>query len=114
MGGDEMAWQGKPDPMEQVIERGLEAACIPYRRTDDNPRRLDFYLPTLDIYIEVKRFHTPRIADQMSRVPDIIVIQGMKAAVTFVKMLGTHVPKKERRFQRPNYDDIVEWNSTPQ
>jgi hypothetical protein len=104
-----MAWQGQPDPMEQVIERGLEAAGIPYRRTDDNPRRLDFYLPTLDIYIEVKRFHTPRIADQMSRVPDIIVIQGMKAAVTFVKMIVGY-SAKSTKFKRPRYDDLVDWN----
>jgi hypothetical protein len=104
-----MAWQGRLDPMEAVLERGFEAAGIAYRRGDDGPRRLDFYLPTLDIYVEVKRFHTPRIAEQMSRVPDIIVIQGMKAAVTFVKMLGAYTPKKYRK-ETPLYDDIVDWN----
>lgn len=104
-----MVWQGIPDPMEAVIERGLETAGIEYRRADANPRHLDFYLPGLDLYIEVKRFHTPRVAEQMARVPDIIVIQGMKAAVTFVKMISGYTAKKNR-FHRPDYGALVDWN----
>ncbi len=104
-----MARHGLPDPVEIVLERGFEKAGIEYRRADDGQRHLDFYLPGLNIYVEVKQFHTPRVADQMARVPDIIVIQGMKAVVTFVKMIGGYVPRKNLRPQ-PLYHDIVEWN----
>lgn len=105
-----MSWQGKPDPMEVMIERGLERAGINYRRTDNGPRALDFYLIDLDIYIEVKRFHTIRIVNQMSRVPDIIVIQGMKAASQFVKMIGGYTQRKNIKY-KPDYEQIVEWNT---
>lgn len=104
-----MAWQGRLDPMEAALERGFEAAGIEYRRADGMTHRLDFYLPGLDVYVEAKRFHTPRIADQMSRVPDIIVIQGMKAAVIFTQMIGGYTAKKHR-LRTPLYDEIIEWN----
>jgi hypothetical protein len=105
-----MTWQGKHDRVEATIELGLEAAGIRYRRADDNPRHLDFYLPDLDIYIEVKRFHTPRTAEQMERVPDIIVVQGLKAAVAFVKMIGGYQKSVAKENRRLHYADILAWN----
>lgn len=48
---------------------------------------LDFYLPDLDIYIEVKQFHSDRIAKQMARRPNVIAIQGRGAVLTFCAML---------------------------
>jgi hypothetical protein len=105
-----MAWQGIPDPVERIIADALEKTGIEYVRADAKMgRHLDFYLTRLNIYIEVKRFHTPRVAEQMARVPDVIVIQGEKAAVTFAKMIGGYTQRKNR-FARPNYRDIVEWN----
>lgn len=105
-----MSRHGLPDPVEIVIAEGLERAGIEYERKSENRfPHLDFYLPRLNIYIEVKQFHTDRIADQMSRVPDIIAIQGMKAAVIFVKMISGYTQKKNR-YKNPNYNDIVEWN----
>lgn len=73
------------DPMEQRIERALIDAGIAYE-TDAggaNPSGLDFNLPQLGIEIEVKRFHSPRIAEQMARAPNVIVAQG-EAAVDFL------------------------------
>ena len=104
-----MTMHGLPDPVEIVIERGLELAGIKYIRCDEQHRHLDFYLPELNIYIEVKQFHTPRIAEQMARVPDIIAIQGMKAAVTFCKMIGGY-QKKKYRDMKPQYHEIIDWN----
>lgn len=104
-----MTQHGLPDPVETMLERGLDAAGIRYRRADTGPRHLDFYLPDLDIYIEVKQFHTPRTAKQMERVPDIIVIQGIKAAAQFVKMIGGYQDKRARTF-KPHYHEIVEYN----
>ena len=104
-----MSWQGKPDPVETTLERAFNEAGIEYRRADANPRHLDFYLPAFDLYVEVKRYHTDRTAKQMERVPDIVVIQGMKAAVAFARMIGGYTEKKYRKWQ-PRYGDILEWN----
>lgn len=73
------------DPMERLIADALDGAGIAYT-TDcggGNPVGLDFYLPDADLHIEVKRFHTDRIAEQMSRAPNVIVAQG-KPAVEYL------------------------------
>ena len=78
------------DPIEQIIERGFIAACLPYEtEREHHPGRepLDFYLPTLGVYVEVKQFHTPRIEAQMARAKNVIAIQGEAAARAFVRML---------------------------
>ncbi len=73
------------DPMERIIEGALIEAGIRYT-TDHGggtEHRLDFHLPDHHVAIEVKRMHTPRIAEQMSRTPNVIVAQG-EAAVRFL------------------------------
>jgi hypothetical protein len=75
------------DPVEQVVEQALIKAGIPYARERENPAGLDFYLTEQKLYIEVKRFHTPRAVEQMSRVPEAILIQGLEAAKWFAEML---------------------------
>jgi hypothetical protein len=79
-------WRGRGDPMEESVERWLLANNIQFRRGDDMKTRLDFFLPDFNVYIECKRFHTPRINDQMERAPDIIVIQGT-ASLRFLDSL---------------------------
>lgn len=81
-------WQGIPDPMEAMVEQWLIARGIAFTR--DHPSRLDFYLPALDLYIEVKRFATPRIADQLGRVPreDVLVIQGIGGFEKLRRLFG--------------------------
>jgi hypothetical protein len=75
--------------MEQLIEGALKAANIEYR-TDmggGNPSGLDFLLPQEGVEIEVKRMHTPRVAEQMARVENVIVAQGPKAVALLAAMI---------------------------
>jgi hypothetical protein len=71
--------------MEMIIADALDDAGIEYT-TDfggGNPAGLDFYLPRCDVHFEVKRLHSPRIADQMSRADNVIAVQGEAAVRLF-------------------------------
>jgi hypothetical protein len=48
---------------------------------------LDFYLYDYDIYIEIKQYHSDRIALQLSRQENVIVLQGKKSVAYFLKLL---------------------------
>lgn len=87
-------WQGRGDPMEETVERWLTENGINYRRADAMKTHLDFFLPDFNVYIECKRFHTPRIDDQLSRSTDIIIIQGT-ASLKFLDSLVSR--KRESR-----------------
>lgn len=77
------------DPIEDIVERALLRAKLGFTKDGEgNTRGLDFHLTDFDIYIEVKQFHTDRVTEQMSRVSDVIVIQGRAAAEAFAKMLS--------------------------
>lgn len=71
------------DPLEQQIEAALLAAGLDYRTETEHAARLDFWLPELDVYIEIKGGHSERTAGQMERVTNVIVAQG-DAAVKFL------------------------------
>lgn len=76
------------DPLERTIAEALDFAGIGYE-TDlggGNPSGLDFKLAN-GIEIEVKRFHSPRIAEQMSRVPNVIAVQGKEAVEYLAEMI---------------------------
>ena len=69
------------DPMELIMRGALDRAGLRYT-TDQgggNAACLDFHLTDFNIHIEVKQFHTPRVAEQMSRVSNVIVAQGREA-----------------------------------
>lgn len=69
------------DPLEREIEAALVEAGIDFH-TDEGggtESRLDFYLPQLDVFIEVKRFYTSRTGEQIARAPNVIVAQGERA-----------------------------------
>lgn len=77
------------DPMEQMVEQALRDAGIRYI-TDHggkNPSGLDFHLPDIGVDIEVKRFHSDRIAAQMARAPNVIAVQGEGAIKAFCDLL---------------------------
>lgn len=75
------------DPMEKMIRDALDTRGIAYREGGRNDARLDFYLPDADLYIEVKQFHTDRIAEQMSRAENVIVAQGRNAVAALARMI---------------------------
>lgn len=78
------------DPLEKMVSEALDAAGVRYFRESDaeNPSRLDFYLADLDVAIEVKRFHSPRIADQMARAQNVIALQGEAAVRWFCQRMS--------------------------
>lgn len=78
--------------MERLIEHALIAVDEPYKVERHNDAGLDFYLSKRDIYIEVKQFHSPRISEQMSRAPNVIVAQG-RPAVQMLAQLLIHLNK---------------------
>lgn len=71
------------DPMERMIAEALDAAGISYTCGP----RLDFHLPDHDVWIEVKQFHSDRIAAQMATQPNVIVAQGRVAVGTLAAMI---------------------------
>lgn len=83
------------DPLEQAVYAALCAAGIPfyYEGTGSagKTRRLDFYLPNYDVYVEVKQFHSKRIAEQMGRADNVIALQGRAAVDLFCMMLRRDV-----------------------
>lgn len=80
------------DPGEKCfMEKRFAEACLRYgiEAVDhDHESGLDYYLPAFNTYVELKQFHSSRIAEQMSRRDAVIAIQGVEAIVAFEKMLN--------------------------
>lgn len=81
----------RDDPVEKVIADALDAVGIAHIRevapNGPNGRSLDFYVPSWGIYIECKRYHAGRVVHQMASVPDILVAQGMPAAIVLANLI---------------------------
>lgn len=79
----------RTDPVERVVAEALEVAGVAFvDERDPSSMGLDFYLPALDTHIEVKRFHTDRVLEQMKRSQNIIVIVGIDAARSFAQLIN--------------------------
>ena len=80
-------------PLEKKFVSLLEESGIAYTRPENDardPTNLDFHLTDFNIYVEVKQFHTPRIADQLERVPErssALVLVGPKSVEAFVSLV---------------------------
>lgn len=76
------------DPMERLTASALIAAGIEFitDHEPESPASLDFFLPDSDLHIEVKRFHSERVADQLRRAENVILLQG-RASVRFFSSL---------------------------
>lgn len=74
-------------PMDRLIEQALIDAGIPYEVECAATRYMDFRLPDLDVYIEVKSGHSPRIAEQMARADNVIAVQGEAACRLMADMI---------------------------
>jgi hypothetical protein len=80
------AKMNRDDPMERRIARALDTAGIAYTR--QSVTNLDFELHDgSGVFIEVKRMHSPRIAEQMSRVKNVIAVQGDVAVEWLAKQI---------------------------
>lgn len=76
------------DPIEKIIAEALDSRGFEYVCDGEGETKgLDFYLQRYDLYIEVKQFHTDRVAEQMSRAKNVICIQGEGAARAFADWL---------------------------
>lgn len=90
------------DPIELMIAQSLNMANIEYIHESERTgipqlpgqRNLDFEIPAWKIFIEVKQFHTDRIADQIKGFENVIVIQGIEAARFFCQMVKAYGPAK--------------------
>lgn len=82
--------QNYSDPVERIIADALTARGIrfEYEVVRPNGRRIDFYLPAYDLFIEVKQFSTPRTAQQIEGMENVIVIQGKHAAQQFARLIA--------------------------
>lgn len=75
------------DPMEDLVRNALSRAAVDFvDERHPDAQRLDFFLTEHEVHIEVKRLHSPRIAEQMSRVPNVIAAQG-EVAVRYLAEL---------------------------
>lgn len=75
------------DPMEKLIRDALIDIGEPFIEENKNLANLDFYLPRINIYIEVKQFHSKRISNQMERASNVIVAQGKEAVEALASMI---------------------------
>jgi hypothetical protein len=79
--------------LEKEIARRLDARDIEYERPEQlarHPTNLDFYIPEFDLYVEVKQFHTDRIASQISTVPkdsSVMVLVGPNSVDAFFRFV---------------------------
>ena len=77
------------DPMERICGQALRAAGVAFITDHEaaSPARLDFYLPESDLHIEVKRFHSERVAEQLRRAENVILLQGAGAVQFFASLM---------------------------
>ena len=78
------------DPMEILVGDALASAGICFVQDGtkgENTQGLDFHLTGRGVYVEVKRFHSERIASQMSRAPNVIAVQGEEAVRFFCELI---------------------------
>lgn len=77
------------DPVELEVAKGLDARGVPFtHESETKDQGADFYLPLHKIHIECKQFATPRTGDQIAKLKNVIVIQGMGAAEFFRGVLS--------------------------
>lgn len=78
------------DFLEEKIGKSLDNAGIPFVHESENKEQeLDFYIPHLNVYIEVKQYHAPRISQQLERQENVIVLQGKRAVDVFCTLIAS-------------------------
>ena len=69
------------DPMDKLVFTALLYGGYTFRWGENTVSKLDFEVDTPEgvVAIEVKQFHSDRIAKQMSRAENVIAVQGKRA-----------------------------------
>lgn len=76
------------DPLEQMVATALDEAGIEYvHESQITGQRHGFLLTKRRIYIEVKRFHTDRVTDQLALADNVILLQGIDAVSVFCQIV---------------------------
>lgn len=88
------------DPLEKLVAETLDRWKIIYicpdQINDSSGRpRLDFYVPSWDMYIECKAWGSSRLHKQVEEVNNCIVLIGMKATERFCMLLDYWEAKKK-------------------
>jgi hypothetical protein len=67
------------DDLEERISKLLNFMNVEFTHESENKEQvLNFYLPQHDIYIEVKKFHTDKVNNQLKLKDNVILFQGIK------------------------------------
>src|SRR3546814_9274679 len=94
------------DPVEEIIASALTQARVRFVHESEAKgecRGLDFYLPDHDLFIEVTAYYTPRKIEQLSRAPNVILIQGRGAAHSFAAMRSEEHTSELQSLMRISY-----------
>ena len=80
------------NPLEKQVADALDAREIKWLHEDEagNVARLDFYIPSSGVYVEVKQAYSPRCDAQLSRAENVILVQGIDAVRAFCDLLKKH------------------------
>lgn len=80
------------DPVEDEVQTILTDLGIQFHR---DVHDLDFWLPHQSLYIECKRFFTPRVVSQMTRAENVIVVQGLGTFSVLAEMFAPTTGKED-------------------
>ncbi len=84
------------DPLERIIADALERINVAYIHElmdSEATSGPDFYLPDLDLYIEVKAFDAgDRTVRQLKGRTNILLVQGRDAAIGLASLLTGQIP----------------------
>lgn len=80
------------DHLEKLIGDSLTNAGIDFEHESEGgiaaEHGLDFYTLVEEVFIEVKQYHSERIAKQTARAGNVIVLQGENAVKLFANLLN--------------------------
>lgn len=82
------------DDLEQRVGELLKKVGIKAIHESINKESaLDFYLPDYEIYIEIKKYHSDRVINQLKSRDNIILVQGRKS-VEFLEIILCGIKQK--------------------
>lgn len=86
------------DDLEEMVCKALYEADVEFTHESEGAF-LDFWIPKWHCYVEVKKFHTDRIAGQLYPHTDVILLMGKQSVKQFCNLLnqsnGTNSNKEQ-------------------